>query len=326
MGGVSIHARALAGLTAVSHGYVVHVATIQVNEITRDSQSTDDRDAPTADVAERTRDVVESSGWLENAARLGWISKGLVYTLMGITAFTIARQRSTGEDASPEGALQRVMERPGGRVLLVVLGIGLLLYVAWRLLSVALIAGNELTHWADRVGYLFSAIFYLTLSWTALKAALRNDAPEDGNTIERLSRTLLETGWTRVLLGVVGLVVIGVGVYFIVRKGILRSFADDLDGVDDSWRGNDGYARTLLVAGVFGWLGRGIVTVLVGFFVTRAAVRFDASDARGFDRALRQAATTDLGTFLVAGTAVGLVFYGAYCLLSVPRRSLEVER
>ncbi|NND74901.1 MAG: DUF1206 domain-containing protein [Ilumatobacter sp.] len=285
-----------------------------------------DTDSTITDVAERTEDVVASTPWLEYVTRLGWISKGLVYTLMGITALAIARQQSTGESASPEGALQRVMERPGGRALLVVLGAGLLLYVAWRLLTVALIAGTDLSHWLDRLGYTFSAVFYFTLSWTALTAAMRDTPPADGNTIEQLSRTLLETGWTRVLLGVGGLVVIGVGMYFIVRKGALRSFTDDLDDVGERWNSNDHYGRVVLVAGVLGWLGRGVVTVLVGFFVTRAAVRFDASDARGFDRALRQAATTDLGTMLVAGTAVGLIVYGLYCLLSVPRRCLEIER
>lgn len=313
-------------MSAVPRGYLGVVATIEVDQ--HEGKSTDGAgDAPTEDVAERTKDVVDSSGWLEHVARLGWVSKGLVYTLMGFLALAIARQeRTSEEDASPEGALRAVMERSGGRALLVVLGIGLLLYVAWRLLSVALIAGNELGHWADRVGYSFSAIFYLTLSWTALGAAMRNDAPEDGNTIERLSRTLLENGWTRILLGVGGVVVIAIGLYFIVRKAFLRSFADDLDGVADTWAPNGGYARILLVAGVLGWLGRGVVTVLVGFFVTRAAIRFDASEARGFDRALRQVATTDLGTLLVAGTAIGLIFYGAYCLLSVTRRSLEIDR
>lgn len=276
--------------------------------------------------AERTGQVVNSSVWLERVARIGWVSKGLVYMLMGITALTIARQRPTDEAASPQGALEQVMERPGGRVLLVLLGVGLLLYVAWRLLSVALIAGTDLSHWLDRIGYTFSAVFYFTLSWTALRSALRDATPEDGNTIEQISRTLLDTGWTRVLLVVGGLVVVGVGAYFIVRKGVLRSFTDDLADVDSSWSGNEHYGRTLLVAGVVGWLGRGGVTVLVGFFVTRAAVRFDASDARGFDRALRQAATTDLGSALVGGTAAGLFVYGLYCLLSVPRRCLEVER
>ena len=66
--------------------------------------------------------------------------------------------------------------------------------------------------------------------------------------------------------------------------------------------------------------------MLVGFFVTRAAWRFDPSDARGFDRALRAAANTSLGAVLVWLAALGLVLYGAFCVLGASRRVLEVER
>ena len=83
-----------------------------------------------------------------------------------------------------------------------------------------------------------------------------------------------------------GILVIAIGLYFIVRKGIMRGFADDLRGVDE--HGGDAVAHTILVAGVVGWVGRGAVTVLVGFFVLRAAIQFDPNDARGFDGALRK--------------------------------------
>ncbi len=279
------------------------------------------------DVAEQTEHIVRRSApWLEWSTRVGWAAKGLVYLLMGLTAVSIARLKPTDDEASPEGALGRAMDQPGGRVLLLVLGVGLLLYVLWRLLTIAVIAGTELTHWMDRLGYLFSALFYSALAWTALSSALSDTRPEDGNRIEQISRTLLETGWTRVVLAVAGIVTIGVGLYFVVHKAVARSFTDDLDDVDASFGPNDAYARVVLGAGIAGWIGRGIVTALVGFFVTRAAVRFDADEARGFDRALHHVATTDLGAWLVGGSAAGLILYGAYCVLSIPRRSLTIER
>jgi hypothetical protein len=61
---------------------------------------------------------------------------------------------------------------------------------------------------------------------------------------------------------------------------------------------------------------------LIGFFLCRAAVRFDADDAQGLDGSLRKAASSGLGTGLVLVVAVGLLVYGVFCVLSAPRRLL----
>lgn len=272
-------------------------------------------------VADRVEDAVQERPWLETVTKVGWIAKGVVYLLMGLTAVSVAQQERPGEEASPEGSLGRVVEQPGGRLLLGVLAVGLVLYALWRVLSVAVIRGHELTDWLERIGYGFSASFYAVLAWTAARATIRDVKPEDSNTIERLSRTLLESTAGRWLLGAIGLVTIGVGVYFIIEKAIRRSFTDDLRGVNGD--GDDGLENGVVVAGVVGWLGRGIVTALVGFFVLRAAWRFDASEARGFDRALREVAGTQTGSILVWVSAIGLIVYGVYCLVSARYRTLE---
>lgn len=272
-------------------------------------------------VADGVDQAVRERPAIETATQLGWIAKGLVYFLMGATAVSIARQQPTDDDASPKGALGQVLEQPGGRILLAVLAVGLVLYCAWRVLSVAVIRDHDVTAWMDRIGYSFSALFYAVLAFVAGRTALRGSDPGRDNTVERLSRSLMDTGWGRVLVGLAGVVVIVVGVFFIVRKGLMRSFVDDLKGVGDG--GGDAVGTTLLVSGIAGWIGRGVVTALVGFFVLRAAIQFDPSDARGFDGALRRVATSSTGAIFVWFCAAGLVLYGAFCLLSHRRRRLE---
>ncbi|MEP6296115.1 MAG: DUF1206 domain-containing protein, partial [Ilumatobacter sp.] len=245
-------------------------------------------------VADSVDDAVDDNPWVERLTQWGWIAKAAVYTLMGLTALQIARQSAPDDEASPEGSIGRVSEAPLGRAVLVVLTVGLVLYSVWRILSVAVIHGNELSDWAERIGYSFSAVFYLLLAWTAGKAVLTGVQPEKSNSVESLSKSLLEMTAGRWLLGAVGLGTIAVGLYFIVHKGIQRSFADDLDGVSATPRNNGPKRRALLISGMIGWIGRGIVTGLVGYFVVRSAVRFDPDDARGFDRTLRQVAGTSL--------------------------------
>jgi hypothetical protein len=286
---------------------------------------TSDRASDTEGVVDTVADGVEQAvrnePLIETVTQLGWIAKGLVYFLMGATAVGIARQQPTDDEASPKGALGRVLEQPGGRVLLGVLAVGLVLYCVWRILSVAVIRGHDLAAWLDRIGYAFSAVFYALLALVAGQTVLKGGTPGRDNTVERLSRSLMDTGAGRVVVVIGGIAVVVVGAYFVIGKGIMRKFVDDLSGV--SRTGGDAIGRTLIVSGVAGWIGRGAVTVLVGVFLVRAAVQFDPADARGFDGSLRRVATSSWGSVLVWFCAVGLVLYGAFCLLSHRRRHLE---
>jgi Domain of Unknown Function (DUF1206) len=272
-------------------------------------------------VADEVHEAVRERPWLETVAQLGWVAKGMVYLLFGATATQIARQEQSDDEASPNGALNRVMEQPGGRVLLLVMGVGLVLYCLWRVLSVAVIRKNDVSGWAHRIGYSFSAAFYGVLAFTAFRTVMRGSKSKKSNTVEKLSRSLLDTTWGRALVLIGGVVTIAIGLYFIVRKGILRSFVDDLRGVDES--DDEALDWTIIVAGVAGWIGRGVVTVLVGFLVAKAAYSYDPKDARGFDGALRKAATSSTGEIFVWISAVGLMLYGAFCVFSHRYRHIE---
>ena len=275
------------------------------------------------DVADSVDDAVDDHPWLEKVTSIGWGAKAVVYGLMGLTAVQIARQDPLADDASPEGSLGRVAEAPFGRLLVALMAVGLLLYCVWRLLSVAVIRGNELSDWGDRIGYTFSAIFYGVLCWTAANAALRGTDIGESNTIERVSRAILDEFVGRVAVGVAGTITIVVGLYFGVYKGIMRKFEKDLRGVSGNVGANRGRERAVLVAGIAGWIGRGVVTGLVGFFVARSAVRYEPDDARGFDQTLRHIAGTSTGSMLVWACAIGLLLYGIFCFLSIPYRELE---
>jgi hypothetical protein len=265
--------------------------------------------------------AVRERPWLETIAQLGWVAKGVVYLLFGATATQIARQEPSDDEASPSGALNRVMEQPGGRLLLLVMAVGLVLYCCWRVLSVAVIRSNDVSGWAHRVGYAFSAAFYGFLAYAAVRTVMRGTESGKSSTVERVSRSLLDTAWGRILVTAGGVVTMLVGLYFLIRKGVMRSFTDDLRGVDEA--DDKPLDRALVLAGVAGWVGRGVVTILVGFLVARSAIRYNPDDARGFDGALRKVATNPTGEIFVWVAAIGLILYGVFCIFSHRYRHLE---
>jgi hypothetical protein len=281
------------------------------------TRASDGASSPTGEVE---RFVERHRRTIEVFTRAGWLAKGAVYMLFGVTAVAIAQQSAPDDEASPQGALGQIMDVPAGRALMAVMAVGLLLYALWRAASVILVDGEDAHAWGDRIGYSFSAVFYAVLGVTAAGSAWVGREPGDSNTVESVSQTLLENDLGRWSLALGGLITIAVGAYFAFSKGVTRGFAEDVRGVTEG--GGDGMDRAIWIGGIVGWIGRGVVTMMVGWFVLRAAITFDPDEARGFDRALRESATTTTGTILVWAAAVGLISYGAFCLATHRRRTV----
>ena len=261
-------------------------------------------------------------------ARLGWVAKGIVYGLVGVLAVPIAIQglrddRAADGDmeASQLGAVAEIAETSLGAIALWVVAAGLALYVLWRLLSIVLPAENTSSTWLTRAGYAVSAVMYSLLAWSAMSFATDEQAARGAETedakVERFTRELMDTSAGRWLVGAIGVCVLGVGIYFVV-KGVRANFHDELEP-----RGVGPISlESVVVFGRVGWVGRGVVMVLVGWFVTRAAVRFRPSDAHGLDGSLREVTELAIGPFIVGFAALALVAYGLFCVISAPRQRL----
>lgn len=262
-------------------------------------------------------------------ARLGWVAKGIVYLLLGVLAIPIALE-GTGQDdgatgesqASQTGAVARIADSMFGKLALWVIALGLLLYVVWRLISIVLPADNSAKAWLTRAGYVVSAIVYAALAWTAVSYARAGDSSSQGGTedsrIERLTAEWLQKSAGQWLIGILGVIVVAIGVAFIYR-GVSADFRKELEP-----RGVGPVSHEAIVTlGRIGWVGRGVMMGIVGWFLTSAAINFRPDEASGIDGALREATSTGLGRGLVWVVAIGLAVYGIYCIISAPRERLR---
>jgi hypothetical protein len=195
----------------------------------------------------------------------------------------------------------------------------MLLYAAWRLVSAAMPGGSDAKAWAHRIGYGVSAIIYTTFAISAIRLAADRSSSTDGNsTATDLSSRVMEASGGRFLIGLVGVIVMGVGAYRI-GKGVKLDVNDELDlsGM------NPDRARWTRRLGAVGEIGRGIGIGLVGFFLLRAALTYDAAEATGLDGALRRTASESWGVVLVALVGIGFAAYGVFCVTTFTRRRLE---
>ena len=261
-------------------------------------------------------------------ARLGWVAKGIVYGLVGVLAVPIAfeglradRARNGDEEASLLGAVTEIAETSLGAIALWVVAAGLALYVLWRLVSIVLPAEDTVSAWFTRAGYAVSVVMYSFLAWSAMSFATDERAARGAETedakVERFTRQLMDMSAGRWLVGAIGVCVVGAGIYFVV-KGVRASFHGDLEPRDVGPIS----VGAIVAFGRVGWVGRGIVMVLVGWFVTSAAVRFRPSDAQGLDGSLREVTGLAIGPVVVGFAALALVVYGLFCVISAPRQRL----
>jgi hypothetical protein len=216
----------------------------------------------------------------------------------------------------------KISQTSFGTIALWIVAIGLAMYVIWRLVSVLLPAENSAKAWLTRAGYLASAVTYAFLAWTALAFALdarqANGKTTEDARVERFTRDIMDMSFGRWLVGAIGVIIIATGIYFLV-KGIRASFRDELEP-----RGVGPVSHeSIVIMGRVGWIGRGIVMGLVGWFLIRAAIEFRPAAAKGFDGSFREVTETAIGPFIVALAAIGLIVYGVFCVVSAPRQRLK---
>jgi len=264
---------------------------------------------------------------LVKLGRVGWFAKGVVYLVAGVLALLVAVRASgaargvelPNKEASPTGALTAIAQLSGGAALMWALAAGLVVYAVWRVVSACLPGGRDATARITRIGYLVSAVIYLTFAATAIALARGGHANPNGNAkVTSFSDRLMAHAGGRVVVGVAGAVVVAAGIYRLVR-GARGDVIDELDLSSLSSRRRT-WTQHL---GALGEVGRGLGIGLIGVFLLRAAVTYDLSQATGLDGALRRLATEVWGRMLVVVIGVGFVAYGTFCLATFTHRELR---
>ncbi|MEO7061698.1 MAG: DUF1206 domain-containing protein [Lapillicoccus sp.] len=235
---------------------------------------------------------------LENAARLGYAVSGLLHLLIGWLGFQLALGQHGGS-ADQSGALQSLASTSVGRATLWVAVVGFLGLGLWQLTELAVRSEAS-----DRVKAGAKAVLYLGLSATSLAWARGSGTTTSSSQSVDVTATLMKQPFGRILVAVVGVVVIGVGGYHVV-KGWRRRFLDDLTGHP---------GQVAEAAGRVGYIAKGVALAVVGVLFIVAALRNTAKGATGLDGALRTLLDLPYGKVLVILVSLGFAAYGIYSL------------
>ncbi len=258
--------------------------------------------------ARRTGEHVTRSSGFEWLARAGFVARGAVYVVIGILAIKLALG-SGSANPSQQGALKAVAAQPFGKVLVILIAIGLAGYALWRLVRAVLGHGpGGADRGLDRVAALVSGVVYSVLCALAVEILLGAGAGTSGNAKGATAGVL---GWPAGtwLVGIAGAVLVGVGLYQGYRA-VCKDFLDDSKTEEMS----PAVRRWIEWVGTVGYLARMVVFGLVGIFLIRAAIDYSPDKAVGLDGALAKVDHASYGPFLLAIVAAGLIAFGVYSL------------
>jgi hypothetical protein len=271
--------------------------------------------------AERAADRATPSvdGWVETLARLGYAAKGVVYTIVGVLAVQAAFGTG-GSTQGSRGAIRTIAEQPFGQILLILTAIGLAGYVAWRFVQAIKDPehkGSDAEGLVKRAGYLVSGVTYASLAYLALRIALGSGGGS-GSSRQTWTAELLSQPFGQWLVGLVGAIIIGVGVYQLYKAykaTFMKQYkTSEMSATERTW------ARRL---GRFGLSARGVTFVMIGGFFIQAAIQADPSEAKGLGAALSTLAQQPYGPWLLGVVALGFVAYGIYCFSRARYRYLQ---
>jgi len=245
------------------------------------------------------------------AGRVGMISYGMVHLLVGWLAAQVALGGG-GEKADQRGAVETIVARPFGAVLLVLLVAGLVAFGIWQLYVAAqgyrwVSDGGKRTR--KRIGAGTRGTVAIAVSVYAVLLLMGAGEQQAGDQQQQeLTARALALPAGRVLVGAVAVFIIGVGISRI-RKGLTKKFLDNLD----LSRLPEPARRLTMRLGQVGYPAKGVAIGIAGALLGLAAINRDPNEAGGLDKALRTLAAQPFGGIALLLVAAGLVAYGVYC-------------
>lgn len=197
--------------------------------------------------------MVDKSEKFNWAVRVGYLSRAILYSVLGIIALTSAGKISQGTN----GIFRAIEDFPAGTVILWIMVVGLLAYALFRFASTFFDIennGSDKKGIAKRIGHAGSAIGHLAMAWSAFKFATSETDPSGGGAQEAASG-VLSMSLGGVVLGVLGIAFF-VAAVFQAKKGITGEFMHRISAQAPDftrWLGGAGYISRAVVFAIIGW-------------------------------------------------------------------------
>lgn len=277
-------------------------------------------DSTETGLAQREAKKFEDSRPVRWLVRTGFVARAITYGVIGGLALALALGAGTaGATPNQQGALALIARSVLGRVALVVICAGLLAYALWKLAQGIAGRGPEGgggSRPQDRIANLAGGVVYVGFFVLAIRVLSGTSGNSSAEPRHAAAGVL---GWPggQVIVGIGGVALIAISLYQLY-DAIRGKFAKGIE----AQRMGPSERRVFMLLGYVGLAARAAVFGLIGYFLLRTAIDFQAKKAVGVDGALARLHHQPLGPEALGLVAVGLLIFSAFSLLEARYRRL----
>jgi flagellar biogenesis protein FliO len=214
------------------------------------------------------------------------------------------------QGADRDGAAQLIFEQPFGKILAILLVIGLAGYVIWRLIEGIKDPhhrGSDAKGILKRAGYIFSGLAYAAFAFSLVRLITGSGQSSGGGTSRKsMAAKMLATDWGPYAVAAIGLVVMCIGIRYLY-KAYQNNFVQKLNVHGVQTRVKKWISRI----GQIGYAARGIVWLIIGFFALKAGITSNASEVKSSSGAF-SFIEQSTGSMVLLIIAIGVIAYGIY--------------
>ena len=222
--------------------------------------------------------------WIERAARLGHVSVGTVYVLVGIIA-VLAAIDAHRQPADSVEVFRHLLTDGLGRIVAVALVVGLLADATWqatRALTNSVVRGYGLRALWQRATWLVSGIIHAGIAVAVIRVAAGARDPDGDTAAKTWSSRALALPHGDILIAVVAVIVLAVALVM-----IYRAWSADVDRSVHWGAMSRGTRRAACALARVGLAARAVTCGIVGGFLLLVALEHNPAEARGVAGAFR---------------------------------------
>ena len=258
---------------------------------------------------------------LRHAARLGHVTMGIVYVVVGFIALIAAFDRRL-QPTGAEGALYALRASALGRAAIAGIAVGLVADSVWQGVRAVVDSdgvGDEVSGLAQRIAAAVTGLLHLGLAIAAMRLLLGTSPPSLDATANSWLARILALGPGPWLVGIAGAVTLGIAasmLYIAVAPAMLARL--NLEAAPRILR-----VATVLWARV-GYLARGAVYAIIGGLLLLSALHPPAREAGTVGGALRTVRYERHGASFLALIGIGFIANGTVELVRARHRTIRL--